>query len=199
MVAGSGRQSASGAQAASVAAAGSLHRRKTRGARGLGDDAGAVLQVELPEGTRAAYNKNALLATSPWYTDAGLTDGGVDVAALGRFYDNAIREHPEFAASGRSVTVHSIFSPARLGPAQGATRGRVNVRAGVAVKAQIRARRRERMEACRGGAVPIQSQSAGTCQSQAKKPSALPQHRRRLPGDATSPVSSVTGIRRKPS
>lgn len=119
---------------------------------------GAVLQVELPEGTRAAYDKNALLATSPWYTDAGLTDGGVDVAALGWLYDNAIREHPEFAASGRSVTVHSIFSPARLGPAQGATRGGVNARAGVAVRAQIRARRRERMEACRGwGAAPIQS------------------------------------------
>ena len=63
---------------------------------------GAVLQVELPDGSRSAYDKAALVATLPWYADAEITGGTVDFAALEKLYDNAIREHVEFLAGLRT-------------------------------------------------------------------------------------------------
>ena len=57
----------------------------------------AVLQVELPDGSRNAWDKTAFVAMLSWYPEAELAGGAVDLSALGKLYDDAARIHPEFA------------------------------------------------------------------------------------------------------
>ncbi len=67
---------------------------------------GNVLSVETEDGRKTGWDRTAIVATLPWYTDTELASHGVNLPALVSEYDNAAREHPEFRVGLAAEAAH---------------------------------------------------------------------------------------------